>query len=151
MITIINRQRKIAIDIKDATIKVEKMVEVLGYKDFDVNILFTTNASIKKFNKQFRHKDKPTDILSFPYHANIKPGQRIKPKTIEDKTLGDIIISVEYTKKVAAELKIPLQQHLIRLLAHGIAHLLNYDHHTDAQFKAMDKVEKKLNLLACGV
>ena len=144
MITIINRQRKITIDIKAIKTKTEKMIEVLGYKGFDVSILFTTNASIQKFNKQFRHKNKPTDILSFPYHANIKPGQKIKTTTPDDKNLGDIIISVEYVNKVAAELKTSLQQHITRLLAHGLAHLLNYDHHTDVDFKAMEKVERQL-------
>jgi len=144
MITIINRQRKILFDKLLIEKQLHKMLTVVGYSDFDVNILFTTNATIRSYNKQYRHKDKATDILSFPFHANVKPGQKIKIVTPDDKNLGDIIISLEYVKKVAKEIGAPFDAHLTRLLAHGTAHLLNYDHETDAQFKAMHKIESRL-------
>lgn len=144
MITIINRQRKIAVSRADVEKKLSKMLELIGYADFDVNVMLTTNATIKKYNLNFRHKDKATDILSFPFHADLKPGQRIKVSSPEDKNLGDIIISLEYVEKVAKEIGVPFKAHLTTLLAHGVAHLLNYDHSTDAQFKAMQKVEQKL-------
>lgn len=120
------------------------MLEVLGYKDFDVGILLTTNATIKRYNQIFRKKDKPTDILSFPFHTEIKPGQKIQAKTPEEKNLGDIIISLEYVAQKAGELGRTFDQHLRILLAHGIAHLLNYDHQTDQEFKKMMQIEKKL-------
>ncbi len=145
MILIKNRQRKIKVDTKKLHTKVEKMLGVLGYRDFDLGILLTTDKTIRKLNKQFRGKDKPTDVLSFPFHDYLKPGQKIKPKSLEDKNLGDIIISVEFAKKDAPKTWArEFDEHLCALVAHGIAHLAGYDHTTDEQFKKMQKVEKRL-------
>ena len=62
-----------------------------------------------------------------------------KANSPENKNLGDIIISLEYVERVAKEIGVPFKTHLKTLLAHGVAHLLNYDHKTYAQFKAMHK------------
>ena len=144
MITIINRQRKIKVNLDDVKKNLSKMLEFVEYKDFDVNVLFTTDATIKKYNKKFRQQDKSTDILSFPFHSDLKPGKAIKINSPDDKNLGDIIISLEYVQQVAKEIGVPFKAHLKTLLAHGVAHLLNYDHKTDAQFKAMQKIEQQL-------
>ncbi len=144
MIKIINKQRKIKINEKKIKKIIAAMLTKLGYDDFDIGIFFTTNQTIKKYNKQFRNKDTATDILSFPYHAGLKPGQKIVVKNPEDKNLGDIIISLEYAQKAAPEWDRSFDQHLIALLAHGIAHLLNFDHKTDAQAKVMEGVEARL-------
>lgn len=145
MILIKNKQRKIKVDIKKMHTKTQKMLGMLGYLDFDLGILLTTNKTIRKFNKTFRDKDKPTDVLSFPYHDYLKPGQKIKPKSIEDKNLGDIIISLEYAQKDAEKTwHRKLDDHVIALLAHGLAHLIGYDHLTDDQFKKMLKIEHLL-------
>ena len=120
------------------------MLHLLNYKDFDIGIWFTTNKTMQKQNQKYRKKNRPTDILSFPYHTNLKPGQKIKIMSDDDKNLGDIIISLEYCKKSASELKVGLHKHLKTLLAHGIAHLLGYTHKTDLQFLGMSKIEKKL-------
>ncbi|MFH0898483.1 MAG: rRNA maturation RNase YbeY [bacterium] len=144
MIKIINRQRKIKVNETRLKKIIATMLANLSYKDFDIGILFTTNKTIKKYNKTYRNKDQATDILSFPYHTNLKAGQKIIVKNPEDKNLGDIIISLEYAQKAAPEWNRFLQQHLIALLAHGIAHLLGYDHETDKQAMQMEKIEKKL-------
>ena len=145
MILIKNYQRKIKVDEKQMHAKAQKMLGMLGYQDFDLGIFLTTNKTIRKFNKQFRNKDKPTDVLSFPYHDYLKPGQTIHPTSPEDKNLGDIIISLEYAQKDAAKTwNRNFSEHLIALLAHGIAHLIGYDHLTDNQFKQMLKIEHKL-------
>ncbi len=126
------------------------MMAKLGYGDFDLGMLLTTNASIRFYNRDFRNQDKPTDILSFPYHTELIAGQRIKVRAPEDKNLGDIIISLEYVAKKALEWNRTFEEHMVVLLAHGIAHLLNYDHITDEDYVIMQKVEKKL-LKAAGV
>ena len=104
------------------------MLHVLGYQDFDLGIWFTTNQTIQRYNKKYRKKDKPTDILSFSYHTDLKPGQEIKVKEDEDKNLGDLIISLEFAQKDVKKLKKSIVEHLQILLVHGIAHLLGYDH-----------------------
>jgi len=151
MILINNRQRKIKVNLKELEKKTHKMLEVLGYQDFDLGILLTTNKSIHTFNKTYRHKDKPTDILSFPYHTDLKAGQKIKVLSPDDKNLGDLIISLEYVQKDAAKTWArSFDDHMIALIAHGIAHVLGYDHIIDTDYKIMLKVEKKL-LAAVGL
>ena len=144
MITITNRQRKIAVSLDVMRKQVAAMLSVLRYDDFDIGILLTTDESIRRYNRDFRHKDKPTDILSFPFYPDLKPGERIKPLSQDEKNLGDIIISVAYVQRKAPEWNRTFEEHLTALLAHGIAHLLNYDHQTDEEFKVMQRVEKKL-------
>jgi probable rRNA maturation factor len=145
MILINNRQRKIKVDIKKLHTQAQKMLSVLGYSDFDLSVLLTTNKSIQKLNKTFRNKDKATDILSFPFHPDLKQGQKIKVTSSNDKNLGDIIISLERVQKDATEKwDRSFEHHLAALFAHGIAHLVGYNHHTDAEYEEMLKLEKRL-------
>jgi len=145
VILIKNKIKKIKINETNIKRNVTKMLAFLGYQSFDIGIWFTTNNTIQRYNKQYRKKDKPTDILSFPYHTKLKPGQKIIIKTKDDKSLGDIIISLEFCKKSARILNISLQTHLNQLLAHGIAHLLGYTHNTEKNHKQMKTIEHKLS------
>ena len=145
MITIKNTQHKIRINTQRLHTQAAAMLAAAGYADFDLGIWLTTNTTIRRYNKIFRNKDKPTDILSFPYHATLKPEQKITVHQPEDKNLGDLIISLEYTQRDAVTTwGCSLDERLTALLAHGIAHLLGYDHQTDAAFKQMQQLEKKL-------
>lgn len=145
MITIKNTQRVIVIDIEAIKQQVQHMLSVLKYDDFDLGIWFTTNITIRKYNKMYRNKDKATDILSFPYHAALKAGMRINPIDDDDKNLGDLIISAQYAMNDAQEKwERSFDEHLIALLAHGICHVLGYDHIIDKDFVIMQKMEKKL-------
>ena len=120
------------------------MLSVIDYHDFDIAIWFTTNKTIRKYNKKYRKKDVVTDILSFPFHENLKPGQKIVVKSDDDKNLGDIIISLEYAQSKTLEFKIEFKKHIKKLIAHGIAHLLNYDHHTEKEYKIMKNTEDSI-------
>jgi len=144
MILIKGRQKKIALSKKMLRDAAQKMLAELGYEHFDLGIFLTTNRTIRKFNRIYRNKNKPTDILSFPYHPNLKPGARIPVAHEEDKNLGDLIISLEYVKKDAPRWQQSFESRLIVLLAHGIAHLLGYDHQTDEEHDAMQRIEKRL-------
>jgi probable rRNA maturation factor len=145
MITIYNRQRKILINTKHIQQTAQQMLNCIGYGDFDLGILFTTDATIKKYNATYRKKNNPTDILSFPYHPNLKPGQKINIITPDDKNLGDIIISLPYAQREAEKTwQRSFEKHLIALLAHGIAHLCGYNHETEQDFNMMQHFEKKL-------
>ena len=70
MVNIQNKQRKF--DIKSYKIeqKLNFLLDVLGYKKYDIGLLITTNKTIASYNQTYRQKDKPTDILSFPYHPH---------------------------------------------------------------------------------
>lgn len=154
MILIKNKIKKIKINESQIKKDVAKMLRLLNYQDFDIGILFTTNNTIQKFNKKYRKKNKATDILSFPYHTELKAGEKIslrqgfgsqvKIQDSDDKNLGDIIISLEFAKQDALRLNHSLKEHLNILIAHGIAHLMGHDHKTDSEYKKMSAFEKKL-------
>jgi len=98
----------------------------------EINILLTDNESIRKINKQHRNIDKPTDVLSFPM-ADIKNGeiQSIQGDVDIDEgllLLGDIIISMETALKQSEDYGHSLERELAFLTAHGVFHLLGYDH-----------------------
>jgi rRNA maturation RNase YbeY len=149
MITLHNRQRKIKIDTNWMRSVVSKIMKNTGYPTFDIGILLTNNATIRRYNKQYRSKDKATDILSFRYHADIKPHKPLVILDEDDKNLGDLILSLEYIQKAATEMNVSFEERLVVLLVHGICHLLGYDHETDADWRSMRAKEafllKKIN------
>ncbi len=144
MITIINRQRKIPFDTASTKKLIEDILEIVNYKDFDIGVLVTTNKTIRTYNRLYRHKDKPTNILSFSYHPEFTPSKRIKVTHQEDKNLGDIILSLEYIKKEAVTNKVSPQEHLKALIIHAVCHLLGYDHETDSDWRLMTAKENSI-------
>ncbi len=144
MITLRNTQRSIAIDKTKLRADAQAVLDMVRYSDYDLGIWITNNKTIKKYNATYRHKDKPTDILSFPYHPYLQAGQRIKPQSEEDKNLGDLIISAEYVIQEAKKHCVTFEDRLQLLLVHGICHLLGYDHIEDADFRRMRAKEAYL-------
>ena len=137
MITIKNTQRTVPLDSTTIRQEVQLILDLLHYPDFDIGIWFTTNKTLQRYNKRYRQKDKPTDILSFAYHHNVSAGKRIRIQEPEDKNLGDLLISVAYTHQAAEKLQVPFAHHLRTLIVHGICHLLGYDHVTDQDYRRM--------------
>ena len=144
MILIKNSQRKIKVNLKKLKSDAQKILDLLDYADFDLGIWLTTNKTIHKYNKTFRDKDKPTDILSFPNYPDLKPGEHIVAEIEEEKNLGDLIISLEYVQKAAKDLDEDFELRLQMLLVHGICHLLGYDHIKDEDFELMRQKEEFL-------
>lgn len=144
MINIKNRQRKFKIDTDQLKENAQLILNELGYHDFDLGILITTNATIRNYNRDFRDKDKPTDVISFPFHYNLKPGEKIEPQSEEEKNIGDIVISPEFINNDAQKAGITFESRLTHILVHGICHLLGYDHYTENSDKLMKAKEDKL-------
>jgi len=137
MITIKNTQRKIKINTAQLCKNIQKILDKLDYSDYDIGLWITTNSTIRKFNKQYRNKDKATSILSFSFHPDLKPNQRIKTRTECDKNLGDMIISAEFIKKDAPNWNQSFNKRLNATIIHGICHLLGYTHNTEKDFQQM--------------
>lgn len=108
------RQRALAAFLKDAS----KAARLHG----DVSVLLTGDRRMRRLNREFRHKDFPTDVLSFPPPPSLNGRQAMT---------GDLAISVETAARQAAELDHPLATELQILLLHGLLHLAGYDHETD--------------------
>jgi probable rRNA maturation factor len=95
-----------------------RALEVLGLNKMELSIVLVSDPQIRRLNKLYRNKDKPTDVLSFPI------GEKVNGWLI----LGDIVISVDTARRQAQELGHSLEEELKRLLVHGLVHLLGYDH-----------------------
>ncbi|MDO9474924.1 MAG: rRNA maturation RNase YbeY [Caulobacter sp.] len=103
-----------------------------------VTILLTDDDSVAELNERFRGKTGPTNVLSFP-----------APTNPEDH-LGDIALAYGVCAREAAEQGKPLAHHLQHLVAHGVLHLLGYDHLTEAEAEAMEALERQI-LAGLGV
>ena len=103
-------------------------------KNVSFTLLLSNNKNIKKLNKKFRNKNKPTDILSFPlsHKASIK----------KNTYLGDIIISFNYMNKDKE--KRLFKTAVIKTFIHGFLHLLGFDHIKDNDYKKMITEENKI-------
>ena len=105
-------------------------------KKVSFSLLLSNNRCIKKLNKDFRNKNKSTDILSFPFAKKIK---------ISNQTyIGDIIISYNFMDKPKSQNLKNFKKKVIKTFIHGFLHLLGFDHIKDKDYKKMLKEEKKL-------
>lgn len=141
MVNINNEECTTNLSMEQFAADAQKILTLMGYEDFDLGILLTDNQAIQCFNRDFRSKDEPTDILSFPFHTDLQAGDMIVPETEDDKNIGDLIISLEYIKELCEEENKTINEHLRTLLCHGICHLLGYDHYTESTDKVMKAKE----------
>lgn len=144
MVVIKNRQKKIPVNQQWLRATAEKVLIEAGYAGWGLGIWITTNKTIRFYNKKYRHKDKPTDILSFPFYPDLQPGDRPVPYDEDGRYLGDILISVERVACDARELGLAFEEQMCVLIVHGVCHLLGYDHETDEQFVIMQRREMEL-------
>tara|TARA_B110000444_G_C18641921_1_gene501875 strand:+ start:251 stop:721 length:471 start_codon:yes stop_codon:yes gene_type:complete len=105
-------------------------------KKVSLTILLSNNKNIKKLNKKFRNKNKPTDVLSFPFEKNLD----IKKSSY----LGDIIISYEFMNKPKNLDNLEFRNKVAKIFIHGFLHLLGYDHTRLKDFKKMLTEEEKI-------
>gem|GEM_PF-134064 len=112
----------------------------------ELHIMIINDARMREINFEFRHKDKPTDVLSFPQYT---PDQIRGTSAAPDAAgpyLGDIVISSETTKRQAKRFGVTVRQELLRLIVHGILHLIGYDHEgvPAREAQAMRRREKSI-------
>ena len=105
-------------------------------KRISLTVLLSNNSNIKKLNKKFRNKNKPTDVLSFPSEKkfNIK----------KNSYLGDIIISYEFMNKPKSLTNLEFKKKVTKIFIHGFLHLLGHDHMDLKDYKKMLKEEEKI-------
>lgn len=98
--------------------------------DAELSVALADDATIQRLNREYRAKDKPTNVLSFP--------------AVHGPLLGDVIIAYETLVREAAEEAIPVRDHLILLTVHGLLHLLGYDHETETEAVTMESLETSI-------
>ncbi len=112
----INNLTKFSVDKKFFLAIAKKVLKGENREMENLSIAFVSSAEIKKINKKYRKKDKPTDVLSFEKVLNFK----------EDSS--EVIICPEFVKKELKNSKVTLKRELAKMLIHGILHNLGYDH-----------------------
>ncbi len=140
MVRIKNQQKRIRISQKRIKEVVKEILRDLGYQKWEVSILLVDDHQIKKINKEYLHRNRPTDVISF---SQIEGEYR----QINTHLLGDVVISVETAKRQAKENNITLQGEIVFLLIHGILHLLGYDHEGSVR-KEREMKDRERKLLA---
>ncbi|HVY44833.1 MAG TPA: rRNA maturation RNase YbeY, partial [Minicystis sp.] len=100
-----------------------------GLSGVELSLALVDDVTIRALNRRHRKKDKPTDVLSFPLQE-LAPGAPLRGV---HGALGDVIISVPTARAQARQRRRPLLDELTMLLAHGLLHLLGFDHRTDAE------------------
>ena len=111
---------------------------------YEVNLLLTDDVTIQQLNATYRHQDKATDVLAFAAQETEIPGAQVIYQTAP-LPLGDVIISIETAQRQRHDAHYSLVQELAWLAAHGLLHLLGWDHPDDAALKIM--LEKQQQLL----
>ncbi len=131
---IFNNQKKIHLALARYEEFVAGTLRKMKLNPNNIAIAFVTDSEITRLNKNYRKKNKPTDVLSFPAQS----GKRVNKK----KFLGDIAIAPAVARRYAKKNGRTLENEICILILHGILHLLGYDHETDQG--QMDRIERKL-------
>jgi len=108
--------------------------------ELEVSVLLTSDARQRVLNRDFRGKDAPTNVLSFPAYEGgdvpNRPGQALP--------LGDISVAFETMKQEAETQDLPIEAHFTHLLVHGALHLLGFDHEVPEDAERMERLETEI-------
>lgn len=152
---ILNRQRKVSIPLPGLRKFVSRLHRRLGLPGDSFAIAMVSDAEMRRWNRMYRGKNRPTDVLSFPADAHprqrkqsrcvrsgISPSARASSRSIAPQYLGDVAIAPGVARENARRLGRTLHQELRILILHGILHLMGYDHETDSG--QMERRERRL-------
>jgi len=99
-------------------------------------VVLGDDALVRALNGTYRGKDKPTNVLSFPF--------QVPPGGVRDGTLGDVVLAVETVAREATERRVQPVHHLQHLVVHGLLHLLGFEHATDSEAEDMERLESEI-------
>jgi probable rRNA maturation factor len=152
-----NQQRSIYLNQQRIIRELRKALTLTGLQNAELSILFVNSRRMKLLNARYRGVNQVTDVLSFPQLSqeeikDLRKRQAIlkKPHIANvmppsDILLGDIVICLPVASQQAKDLRVSFTAHLLRLMVHGLLHLLGYDHEINAyQKRKMEKKEREL-------
>ncbi len=108
----------------------------------EIAVRLTSDAEVHQLNNQYRQKDKPTNVLSFPMIAPDLIDVLSQNSDDGEVLLGDIALAYGVCAAEAAEKGISVEDHATHLIVHGVLHLLGYDHQGDSEAEAMESMER---------
>lgn len=139
-VEISNRQKIFEPDQEMIRLFEEIVEKTLAYEKkqgrYEVSLSLVTEEEIHKLNRDYRGKDAPTDVLSFPMDEDFQ--------LEEEKILGDVIISTTAVVEQSKDYGHSIKRELAYLFIHGLLHLLGYDHMESDEKKEMRKVEEEI-------
>ncbi|MDR2464221.1 MAG: rRNA maturation RNase YbeY [Holosporales bacterium] len=106
-----------------------------------VEFVLSSDEEIQVLNKQYRQKDKPTNVLSFPLLEFSAPTSVVSTLFLSNELLGTVVLSIETVLKESVVLDVPVKNRVIHLMVHGVLHLLGYDHEKDSDAIVMESLE----------
>jgi len=106
-------------------------------QEYELTVLLTSDAEARDLNLQWRGKDGPTNVLSFPLCSEAGQCGHLR-------LLGDVVLAYETVAGEARDSGLPLDDHATHLVVHGVLHLLGYDHQSDAEADIMENLECKV-------
>ena len=121
--------------------RAQAMLDALQMPDSELSILLTDDDQIKRLNRTYRKKNRPTDVLAFAQREG-EHGDRAGP------LLGDLVVSVPTARRQAGARGIEFTSELTMLLAHGLLHLLGWDHDTPRKDRRMSRETDRLCAVA---
>ena len=107
----------------------------------EISVRLTDDAEVQALNHQYRQKDKPTNVLSFPMVQADLLDTIAQNSDDGEVLLGDIVLAYETCAREAAEKGVTVETHTTHLIVHGTLHLLGYDHMDDDEAGAMEAIE----------
>lgn len=113
------------------------MLEALELASAELSILLCDDETMRGLNREYRGKDRPTDVLAFAIREGEHGG-------LAGELLGDVVISLDTARRQAAESDRPIVAEVTFLLAHGLLHLLGYDHRDAAELRRMNALSDGL-------
>ena len=118
---------------------IRRVVESLGHKGTrgrEVRVVMVSDSHMRRLNRDFRGKDKPTDVLAFPWGDSY-------PSTGEVKLIGEVYCNYDHARRWSREHGGTITDELARLAVHGCLHLLGFDHHRPTDRKRMISAENR--------
>ena len=140
-VDIVRRTRSKKLSLAKLKKTARRILDLLDRRESELSLALVGNREIRELNARYRHKNEPTDVLSFPSGSAPPGGRRI---------LGDVVISIERAEEQARDRGRRLQDEMEELLIHGILHLLGYDHERSRrEAEVMRRMEKKIRRALC--
>ncbi len=137
-VSVISRRRVAGVRAARVAADARKLLGLLDEADAELTVTLVDDAEIHRLNREFRHQDRPTDVLAFA----MREGTRVAG---DETILGDVVISLDTAERQARRRRVSTADEVRTLLVHGVLHLLGYDHERSAaEARRMKAMERRL-------
>lgn len=142
-VEIINRQRRAAVDRRAIRWLAARVLEDHGRGDADVTVVTASDRFVRRLNSAYRDLDAPTDVLSFGAPRAPKGGRGRRDADGPEVVLGDVVISTDRAAAQAEARGVTFEREMLKLVAHGLLHLLGHDHKNPGARRSMARLENR--------